>query len=386
MKVAHLTSVHPVFDARIFQRECKSLVRLGCEVVLVAPHGLDEIVEGVQIRAVHPLQSRILRLMLTAFRVFRRALHENADIYHFHDPELIPVGLLLRMLGRRVIYDIHEDLPRTIESKFYLRVWCRRPLKWAAEWVEDFACRWFSALVVATPTIARRFCDTNPRTIVVCNFPVLKDFPRSEAPWSDRTMSVAYIGSIPQARGIHELVRAMSLLPSDSPVRMTLAGRFWSEALHAELAQLPGWNRVDYVGSVHPSEVPHLLSCVRAGVVVLRPVENYVCSMPIKLFEYMAAGIPVIASDFPLWREIVDGAKCGLLVDPSSPADIAHAIQSLISSPEQAQQMGARGRTATEVTYNWKSQEGRLHALYSALSKTVVSGQARNTDPVPDGN
>jgi glycosyltransferase involved in cell wall biosynthesis len=371
MKVVHLTSAHPVFDARIFQRECRSLARLGYEVVLIAPHQCDEIVDGVDIRHVQPHPNRLLRMTSTTLGVYRRALREKADVYHFHDPELILAGLLLRMAGRRVIYDIHEDLPRTIAGKFYFPGWCRPPIKWAAESLENLACRSFSGLVAATPTIAERFYRVNSRTTVVCNFPVLDDMPTPAVRWEDRQMSVAYIGNITVERGIIELVKALSLLPADSPARLLLAGKFWPESLHQQLAQLRGWGRVDYVGLVSPKKIPSLLARVRAGLVVLAPQENYLRSMPIKLFEYMAAGIPVIASNFPFWRQIVEGAQCGVLVDPTNPPAIAQAICSLLTSPERAQEMGTRGRKAAEITFNWKNQEPRLRALYDGRTDTT---------------
>src|SRR6266852_8296265 len=111
-RVCVLTSVHSPFDVRIFHKECKALVQAGYRVSMVAPHEEDMVVEGVAIRAVPRSRRRIWRMTGTALHVLRKALAEQADVYHFHDPELIPVGLFLRACGKKVVYDIHEDVPQ----------------------------------------------------------------------------------------------------------------------------------------------------------------------------------------------------------------------------------------------------------------------------------
>ena len=115
--------------------------------------------------------------------------------------------------------------------------------------------------------------------------------------------------------------------------------------------------------------VKELLNSARAGLVLLHPRINYVDALPIKLFEYMAVGIPVIASDFPLWRTIVDGANCGILVDPMKPEQIAKAIDWLLDNPREARKMGERGRRAVLERYNWSLEEKKLIELYDKLNK-----------------
>jgi glycosyltransferase involved in cell wall biosynthesis len=191
-------------------------------------------------------------------------------------------------------------------------------------------------------------------------------------------MAVVYIGSITRSRGILELVEGMSLLPSDTPLRLKLAGTFSPAELQDDMHTLPGWERVDYLGFLRRGQVTDLLGRVRAGLLVLHPEETYLCSMPIKLFEYMAAEIPVIASDFPLWRQIIEEARCGLLVDPLNPVAIAAAIERLYNHPAEAEQMGKRGRAAVESRYTWAGEERRLKELYESLV-----GHPAAADPVP---
>jgi glycosyltransferase involved in cell wall biosynthesis len=375
-KIVHLTSVHPAFDVRVFHKECKSLARSGKHVVLIVPHRLDEVVDSVEVKGIQTGGGRIVRMTRTAWSLYREALRQNGDVYHFHDPELIPLGLLLAARGKTVVYDIHEDAPADILHKDYIPRPLRRPLTWSVRKLEDAACRRFSGLIAATPTIANRFCSINPNTVVVHNFPMLDEIAPNEAlPWNERPPAVAYIGSISERRGIREILQALALLPSDNPAQMMLAGPFSPAELRTGLMRLPGWARVKYLRVLDRPSVANLLSRVRVGLLVLRPEPNFCNAMPIKLFEYMAAGIPVIASDFPLWRQIIGQAGCGLLVDPKDPLAITRAMEYLLSHDAEAEDMGLRGRQAACELYNWNSQERVLLKFYSELLETGAPGE-----------
>jgi glycosyltransferase involved in cell wall biosynthesis len=245
----------------------------------------------------------------------------------------------------------------------------RDPLSWLAERVENVACRLFSALVAATPAIAGRLRTFNGNTVVVQNFALLDEVFRTVGPsWDQRSLSVAYVGGITENRGIREMVEAMGLLPQTCPADLKLAGSFSPAELRDRMVQLRGWERVEELGILDRGGVARLLMQVRAGLVVLGPEPRYEVAYPVKMFEYMSAGIPVIASDFPLWRQIIEGAGCGLLVDPIDPKAIAHAIEYLLTHPQEAEAMGRRGREAVAAKYNWDREEKKLLELYAAMS------------------
>lgn len=368
MKVAVLSSVHNAFDVRIFQKECKSVAGAGYEVTLIVPHGRDEVVDGVQIKAVPRASGRLSRMTRTVWKVYREAWRQAADIYHFHDPELISVGLLLRARGKKIIYDIHEDVPEDILGKYYLPRWIRRPVSWVAKWIEGVACRHFSGLIAATPHIANRLGSVNPRTKIVQNFPITEELASDhQVSWNQRSCSVAFVGGISVDRGPFEIVRAMTMLPPALPVTLKLAGDFSPLSLRDELARLPGWGKVEVLGFVGRAELARVLNSVRAGLVLLYPEARHKAGYPVKMFEYMSVGIPVIASDFPLWRAIIEGNGCGLLVDPLNPQAIAEAIGYIMTHPQEAEAMGLRGREAVEKNYNWATEEKKLLALYEEV-------------------
>ena len=368
IKVAHLSSAHPPADTRIFYKECRTLAQAGYEVVLIIPHDRDEIVNGVRIRAVSKPTSRFDRMMSTVREVYRAALEEDAIIYHFHDPELIPVGILLKNKGKKVIYDVHEDLPRQVLTKPWIKPFLRRVVGAGAQAVEKFCAHYFDRIITVTSTIAERFPEN--KTTIVHNYPILEEFAGTDfIPYQKRNPLVVYVGGITVIRGIKEMVNAMNLIPETLGARLVLAGKFSPPALENDVSSMAGWSNVEYLGWQSREEVADLLNKARIGLVLLHPTLNYMNAYPIKLFEYMAAGIPVVASDFPLWRKIVSDIGCGLVADPLNPQAIADAILWLLAHPVEAEIMGKRGQDAVIKKYNWNTESQELLDVYQSLVK-----------------
>lgn len=366
MKIAHLTSAHPRYDARIFLKECRSLAASGHRVTLIVADGLpDEERDQVRIFGVARPNGRLRRMLATARAVFERAVREDADLYHLHDPELLTIALKLKKLGKRVVFDSHEDVPRQILSKHYLWKPVRGLVSRMAAVYEARVCARIDAVVAATPYIRDKFLRINPRTIDVNNYPMLDELHPPQ-PEEDRARDAAcYIGGISSVRGIVELVCAMEYVSSG--LRLAIAGNYIEPGLYDSLRRMPGWQRCDDLGWQTREGVRNVLQRSRVGMVTLHPTPAYLQSLPVKMFEYMGAGIPVIASDFPLWKEIVGGSDCGLCVDPLKPEAIAEAIDWIAAHPAEATRMGENGRKAVEERYNWQAEARKLAALYAGL-------------------
>ncbi len=364
-RVAHLTSVHSRYDTRIFLKECRSLVDAGYEVsLIVADNKGDEVKNGVAVFDVGLSQGRLKRITQTTKLVFEKAKILNADIYHFHDPELIPVGLKLKRLGKKVIFDAHEDVPKQLLSKPYLNPVFSYSLSLAFSVYERWTCGQFDAIAAATPFIRDKYLTINPNSIDINNFPIKEELEFG-CDWSAKQNIVCYVGGIAAIRGIREMVRAMEITNID--VRLLLGGRFSEPQVETEVKQYSGWQSVNELGFLDRQGVRAVLSKSMAGLVTLHPTLNYIESLPVKMFEYMSAGIPVIASDFPLWREIIKQNNCGICVNPLNPPEIAEAIQWIIKHRNQAAEMGKNGRKAVEEKYNWEPESKKLLNIYEKL-------------------
>ncbi len=367
--VCHFTSVHIPFDTRIFHKECKSLAAAGYEVHLVARHDKDETVDGIHIHAVSRRTGKLKRMLLTVLDVYRAALRTSAGIYHFHDPELMPAGLMLKLRGKKVVADIHEDYPDYIRTKEYIPLYLRIPAAWAVGILEWFSARFFDGIIVVTPKIYDRFIKLNKHTVTVHNFPIIEEFDGADDPDEPRPKSdtVAYIGNITRDRGIVEMVRAIGALRKHVNATLVIGGSFAPASLEEEVRALPEFAYVDYHGFLTRAEVAGVLASARAGLAVPQPYSHNKFGYMNKLFEYMSAGIPIVAADFQQWRPIVEGSTCGLLVDSLDPDAIAGAIRYLFDHPDEAARMGKNGKAAVKKTYNWENEKAVLLTLYETI-------------------
>jgi glycosyltransferase involved in cell wall biosynthesis len=369
IRVCHLTSVHLAFDTRIFHKECLSLKNNGFDVFLVAPSDKDEIRAGVRIVGIKRSEHRLLRMTQTVYAVYKAALRVNARLYHFHDPELIGVALLLKLRRKVIVFDVHEDLPADILSKEWLRYDIIRTLVAAlAAWLEKLAGLAFDGIVAATPDIGRQFPAS--KTEVIRNFPqinLLDDAPRADILKSPATivfMLVAgHAGGLTRDRCIKELISAVELLGADT--ELWLLGNWEDDEFRAECSLLKGFKRCKCLGFLPLQRVYGYMKCADVGLSLLRPEEGYLRAIPTKAFEYMSTSLPMIMSDFSLWRELFH--ECALFANPLDPHDIAEKMTMLINDTQLRRRLGRAGRRLVERSCSWETEVTKLDSLYRRL-------------------
>lgn len=363
-KICHITTVHPAKDTRIFQKECVSLAKHGFETHLIVANQKSEVVHGVNIHSVtSPASGRIQRMRKTTKIAFEKAMELNADIYHFHDPELLPVGLKLKKQGKKVIYDTHEDVPRQILSKYYIPALPRPIIARFFEIYENRIASKMDAVIAATPFIRDRFLKINPNTVDINNYPILEKFQVESQP--EKIHDICYVGLMSKIRGIEEMIKMLAF----TDAKMTLIGAFQSKEEEKHIRNLPTWKKVNFLGKKNRQDVATILSQSKMGIVTFHPEPNHINAQPNKIFEYMAAGLPLVASDFPLWRKIVSDHQAGICANPLHPKEIADAVNKLLENEASAHQMGINGKKAVEEIFNWEQEEKKLIQLYSKLLK-----------------
>ncbi|MBE9569440.1 MAG: glycosyltransferase [Proteobacteria bacterium] len=366
-KVCILTTVHPPFDTRIFHKQAKTLAQAGYDVSLIAQHDKEEIVDGIRIVPLPKPKNRFERMTKTVWNLFILALKEKADVYHFHDPELIPVGLLLRLIRRKVIYDIHEDYITSIDQKEYLPVGIRKILANLIGRIEIISSKFFK-LILAEKYYSERF----PFGIEILNYPILK---RIVSMGNTIKKNIAkpcliYTGGISIDRGALIHANIVNLMPD---VEVWMVGSC-SKELADQLYDIAGENlaRLHIEGVGYHVPYQKILGYYKihkwtAGLAIFPPTKHHLRKELTKFFEYMATAIPIISSNFPTWRRIVEEEQCGLCADPFKPEEIAEVIQFIVEHPAEAEQMGKNGRRAVEERYNWAMEEKKLLGLYEDL-------------------
>lgn len=364
MKICHITSVHPRYDIRIFVKECISLSESHDVSLIVADSLGDEIKSGINIYDVGRVNGgRLKRAYLTSRAIFKKILALKPDVVHFHDPELMSIGYCLTKRGFKVIYDVHEDVPKQVMNKLWIPKYLRPIISKIIEYKEFNSSRRYAGVICATEIIAKRFKKYNKNTIAIHNYPLLSEFEQKDTKWSDRNLDLCYLGSISETRGILPLVNSLS----KSQLTLELAGIYSNDEVKNKIQSISGAHFVNYHGVLNRDEVTDLLSKVRVGIVTLLATPSYVESLPIKLLEYMLAGIPVVASNFPLWQQYVIEHQCGVMVNPLDSDAISSACNYLINNPEEAMQMGARGKDAVLRNYIWEAESKKLASFYKQL-------------------
>ena len=362
MKIAHITSVHPQNDNRIFYKECMSLQQEYYDVSLIVAGGETRNINGIQV--IGYLKSnggRLKRILKTSFlEMIRECKKVDADIYHFHDPELIFTGLYLKFLGKKVIYDIHENNPASILSKPYIKSkLVKKVISKIFDLFEKGTARFFDAIVTARPDISERF--KHKQLITLRNFPILPNMSKIKDINLIKTKpSVIFVGGMSSIRGIPELIEAFALIPD---IELWLLGPIKEKKIEESIKIQ---DNIRYFGIVEAYDVWSYIDRADIGIITFLPLPNHVQTLATKPFEYMACAKPMIMSNFTYWEEVFGDSS--FYVDPTDVRSIAETIKKLIEDKILRDTMGKRNLALSQNEYNWNIESQKLIALYKELS------------------
>ncbi|UCC39965.1 MAG: glycosyltransferase family 4 protein [Candidatus Aminicenantes bacterium] len=375
IKICILTSVHSVFDTRIFRKEATTLVKEGYDVTLIAPHEKNETIKGIKIIGVGKKSNRILRIFKTIKLSFL-ALKQRAKVYHFHDPELLPVGILLKLFThKKIIYDVHEHFPNAILNKHWIPRGLRKIVRKAFEILELILVPYVDYVLYTTPIVGERYKQMNVRTERIENLPQPEYFKKcleNDEIGSSEDPYIIYLGITAETRGILEIVMAFSILVDKHPnLKLFLVGPTGTKSYGDKVIELINNlklnNKVKRIPPVPYEEIQKYLKRASIGILNYLPYPNNMSCLPNKIFEYMACGLPIVASHFPIYKKVVESANYGKVANPEDPQDIARQIDELLMNPELLNEMSKNAVKAFKEKYNWNFESRKLLDVYSFL-------------------
>ena len=371
-KVCMLTSVHKPFDDRIFYKQAVTLRNNDYNVCLIAPHDKNETVDKVRIIGIRPPEGRFERFTRMQLLLLREAIKENADVYHFHDPELILIGLILKIYRKKVIYDVHELVFKQIGEKNWIQfIAIRKCAQFVYRFFERLAIIYFDCIILAEDGYLNYFYKGNISSrsySIVRNSPILSLIDEAKPhPIDKKVPIVIYAGSLSRERGIREIIESMHYV--NGRAELYLLGEWESREFMSECVQLRGWERTKYLGYRPLKEVYGFMKRADIGISVLYPIENYLTSLPVKVFEYMACSLPMIISDFPAWRKVFN--ECAIFVDPLDSHDIADKIIYILENYDSIGKIVSKGTELVINEYNWDIESRKLTSIYEEVCNAI---------------
>lgn len=364
MRICHITSVHPLDDGRILEKECNSLADTFDEVYLV---GIGEVAKYNNVNIIGVISKntdRIARVLIINKQVIKYALSLGCDVYHLHDPELLIYAKMIKRAGHKVIFDSHEDVPRQIYDKKWIPSFFRAIVSMIYEKYEKGICKKLDGIVVATERIQQVFRNHGLVSTVIHNYPIIaEDLNRGEVSTNNQ---LCFAGSLSESNGIIQLIDVVESMPN---IKLVLAGRMDNTV--KQRYQIAAKERINYLGIISHKNVKELYKNSAIGVVADLPTGNNIEGLPIKMFEFMEAGLPIITSNYPIRREIFAKYPCGILIDPYNADEYKRAINKLLSDEKYRETCRINGIKAVTMEYNWRHEESKLIDLYKIMERTL---------------
>lgn len=364
MKICHIISAFQRDDTRIFYKQCTTLAENNHEVILLTNDSVSEETRN-NVRIIptdFKYKNKIQRILLSRKKNLKKALEINANIYQIHDPEFIPIGLKLKKKGKIIIYDSHEDFPRQILEKDWIPKIFRKFLSKAAEYYLKKTLKKYDAILSVTPHIVETLKTISPKVHLLTNYPIIyendNNFSKNE--YIDRNNHLCYAGTVYRSTLQENIIASLENIDN---VSYTIVGTF-NPIYKIDIKDKLKSEKVNVIDKVSKNELLRIYNTATIGISIFDYSPNLgykIGSLGVnKIFEYMYAGLPIICTDFELWKEIIYKYQCGIYVKPDSIQEIRDAILFLTFNKDKAYEMGQNGRRAVIDEYNWNIQ-GKIY-------------------------
>lgn len=370
IKVCHLTTAHNSNDIRIFQKECTYIAKNDLFDVYLVAKGKSRTENNVKVIGIDKEYNRYKRMLLFSKEIFKKALSLDCDIYHIHDPELLPYARKLKKKNKKVIFDSHENVSEQILIKDYIPYFFRKMISKIYKIYENFIVKKLDSVIFpCTINGLHPFENTSKKSIIVANYPIIDmlDIDINNIDNTDSMITFAYVGSLSENRGVTVLLEAFAKV--NNKCRLILAGDFESNEYRKNLEDKGLLNNVDYRGFCNTDEVNMIYREAQVGISNLLNIGQYhkLDTFPTKVFEYMINSMAVIVSDYSFAKTMIDKYKFGVCVDPSSVDELVNAMIFFIENPHECISMGNKGKLLGNEKFNWQNESNKLIALYRSI-------------------
>lgn len=370
-KICILTSAHSAFDIRIFHREAKTLVKLGYKVYIIATHDKEEIIEGVHIIPLPKREGRFYRFFIKDWSILFKSIRVNAILYHFNSPDLILIGLILKLIGKKVIYDVYENVCLDILSKEWIFPPIRKVISLIIKFIEWFSLHFFDTIIVAGKDIQFQphFRKFHNKIILIRNFPTITFSGIEIFPKPKDKIRFIYTGGISSIRGIMEIIEAYKSLGCKNS-ELILLGNFSNVDFKNKIMnKIDNFVNIKYVSAISYKKMFDLLKKCHVGLICFKPALNHINALSgrnNKIYEYMMAGLAIIGSNFESWNNFILGNKIGITVNPCDISEISKAMKFFIDNPKKLKIMEENAKKIS-IKYSWKLESHKLIDLYKDL-------------------
>jgi glycosyltransferase involved in cell wall biosynthesis len=370
-RIVHVCSGHTIDDARVFHRACVTLADAGYDVHLIGEGTSSgySVQQGVTIHALAPADSRSERIA-RSYKVAELASRLKPDLFHVHEPELLgPIIFLAK--SRPVVWDAHESYLDILDQREWIPAGLRPAAKFVWDKIEKRLLKKCAAVITVTERIAARYRRLHPTVRVIANYPNYIPDDAGDVQRIDNTC--VFAGGLRSDRGLYQIISALAILRrKGSDIRLLLAGPEsedgFIEKMFRAAAQEGVRDLISYAGVLSKPETSKFIRSGQIGFVTYLPFGNNIAGLPTKLLECMAAGTPVVYSNFDSYAEVAGSSGgAGIAVDPKDPEAIARAIETIVSSPELICRFGENGRNAVRNIFNWEKESEKLIDLYRGI-------------------
>jgi len=367
-RVCHITTVHQPFDVRIFHKECTSLAKNSFDVYLIARHDRDEIVNDINIVAIQKNVPKGFGRIINMWNAFKKAKKLKAKIYHLHDPELLPLGILIKLFtGAKIIYDAHEDPKQHALYQEGKNKYLRFLYANFIGFLEWFCEKFYNFVIVVLETHRQRFMS---KTVILHNYPIVEIKENSEEK-THHPIRLIYAGGVRKERAIIEILQSMVEVKKRIPdVKLDLIGDFIPASFENTVRKIiKDYNLEENVIIYGKIPFTNVSKHIENSTVGFSLVHNYDNALPTKIFEYLIMKKPVIVTNVPITKKLVYDNQCGFAVDPKNPGEIANAVLSLLEDEKKRKEMGENGYKTVLNNFNWYNEEKKLIECYNNLLK-----------------